>query len=204
MKKQNFTKLTTIFLLTICIWACSKEYPTSDNQTRRNYNVDVDPLNSNLFQKENDYLKFNSHDDFKSVYDGFQQVAKDKKYLAENKIEPDNSTESSEDHYFTRYPLGEAFDKKIGFESALLDEEKSLFSFLKSGGEPKDFDDLFIDDNTLKSLLNKHLEIKIGKFMFKFIDSLNVVRITDGTYDDLLSLRGKKVSQIEVSDKIFI
>jgi hypothetical protein len=166
--------------------------------------VDIDPLNSDLFQKENDYLKFNSHNDFKSVYEGLQMVSNDKKYLSENKIAVDSSTENSEDHYFTRYPFVEAFERKIGFETALIDEEKSLFSFLKRGGEPKDFDDLFIDDNTLKSLLNKHLEIKIGKFIFKFIDSLNVVRITDGTYDDLLSLRGKKVSQIEVSDKIFI
>lgn len=145
-------------------------------------------------------LEFSTYGEFQAVYKSLEKIAGDSiananalAFLGFN-IDVING---DGDSFYPEIPILAKFEAQFQFESYRKKEEMAFFNFLQSGGDPRAFPNSIVQDPVLQTLLNQHLEIKIGDKIFKFLDNTNVAVVCNADYSKLPGLRGKKIQEID-------
>ncbi len=81
------------------------------------------------------------------------------------------------------------FERKFSFVSLRKDIENKEIPFLQGGMVGDDPRSHFICDEYLRTVLNPEMEVQIGDTIFRYVNKLRIICITDGDYGTLAEIR---------------
>ena len=176
--KINYFAIAMIGLV-ITFWACSKNELSELSDTNTT-NPDLPLFSSNNgpnVEVWEEMLFFSGQDHYDAVYEELDILNQE----APNEYEP------TEDDYVIPNLFLDEYESSLGFYSLRKDIESAVIERLANGANPleEDPDNHFIRDEIERTLLNKHMEVRIGESVFKQIDKTYSIEITDANLETL-------------------
>ena len=188
MKKNYFILLLTIVMF--FVFGCQKQELLTNDQQKRN-NISVFGENVNMDYSDikviNGMLSFENLDSFRSFYNQLEKsnyqyqaiIIEQLKEMNEKEINEFYDTYSVDDFLVLR-----TVEKKFNFASLRKHIEILEFDYNKVFDQSKliNPDDHYIDNHTLRTLLNENCEIIIGNSIFVFFSEEVIVEIFNKDY----------------------
>jgi hypothetical protein len=161
-----------------------------------------DPLTSSSITVVNGLIRFQDYSAYKA-YRAVSDISYDSSYCETLKNRfPEFFLDST--HFYQSTMFTKIFEVKHNFKSLESKYEEDLDLFLRTGGDPVNFDFGKQLPQVISTYLNVHSEYMIGNLIFKYLNKEKIAVVTNSDFNSLYKLRQLPPEDIQSTINIYV